>query len=127
MAELSFRMTMTAARAQLAQDRERQRAAAAAARRAALEPLLAAAGYGPHGAAPRLRAEARAVRAASRSAADTGCAGPNCRICARSRASEGRTAPYAPGAVTTGHGEITRYAPTPRCTGCGYVYCRCSR
>lgn len=118
---------MTKARAQLAQDRARQREAAAAARFAALQPLLAAAGYGPHGAAPRLRAEARAVRAASRSAGGTGCTGAGCRICARSGASAGGTAPYAPRAVTTGYGEITRYAPTPRCSGCGYVYCRCGR
>jgi hypothetical protein len=111
--ELSFNMTMTKARAQLAQDRERERAATAAARYAALQPRLAAAGYGPHGAAPRLRAEARAVRAASRSAGGTSCTGPDCRICAEGRridAARGRSAAaYAPGAViTTGYREIAR-------------------
>ena len=83
--ELSFNMAMTQARAQLAQDRARERESAAAARYAALQPLLEAAGYGVHGAAPRLRAEARAVRAASRSAAGTEHTGPDCRICAAGR------------------------------------------
>jgi hypothetical protein len=83
--ELSFRMTMTAARAQLAQDRERRRAAAAEARLAALKPRLAAAGYGPHGDAEWLRAQARAVRAASRSASSTAHTGANCEICAAGR------------------------------------------
>ena len=85
--ELSFSVTMTRARAELAQDRERQRAAAAAARFAALEPRLIAAGYGPHGAAPRLRAEARAVRSrsVSRSAAAAECSGPGCAVCAEGR------------------------------------------
>jgi len=112
--ELSFRMTMTAARAQLAQDRERERAATAAARYAALQPRLAAAGYGPHGGAERLRAEARAVRAASRAASrSAGCTGPDCPICAEGRrmdAARGRSAAaYAPGAViTTGYREIAR-------------------
>lgn len=129
-AELSFRMTMTEARAQLAQDRERQRKAAAAARLAALQPRLAAAGYGPHGGAERLRAEARAVRAASRSAGGTSCTGAACRICAEGRrmdAARGRSAAaYAPGAViTTGYADIARYAPAPSCSGCGYVYCKC--
>jgi hypothetical protein len=101
-------MTMTEARAQLAQDRARRRESATAARFAALQPLLAAAGYGPHGGAERLRAEARAVRAASRSADGTEHTGPDCRICARSRRME--AAPYPPGAViTTGYGrEVTR-------------------
>ena len=111
-AELSFRMTMTAARAQLAQDRARQREAAAAARFAALQPLLAAAGYGPHGAAPRLRAEARAVRAASRSATGTEHTGASCRICAEGRREDAIRrggGPYPPGAViTTGYREIAR-------------------
>jgi hypothetical protein len=85
--ELSFSMTMTRARAELAQDRARQRAAAAEARFAALQPLLAAAGYGPHGGAETLRAEARAVRsrAVSRSAGGTEHTGRDCRVCAEGR------------------------------------------
>ena len=53
--ELSFRLAMTQARAENAKDAARRRADAARRRLAELEPLLAKAGYGPHGAANWLR------------------------------------------------------------------------
>jgi hypothetical protein len=61
--ELSLALALNRARYENAQDAARERAARAARRYDALQPLLAKAGYGPHGVAPRLRAEARAIDA----------------------------------------------------------------
>ncbi len=104
--ELSFSMAMTRARYANAVEKDRARSARARARLDALRPLLAAAGYGPHGGAERLRAEARAVRAASRSAGGTEHTGPGCRICA-----EGRRMDAVRGrgeGIATGYREIAR-------------------
>lgn len=62
---LSYSMALSRARYANAVEAEKARAARASAEYARLQPLLAAAGYGPHGGAARLRAEARAVRARS--------------------------------------------------------------
>jgi hypothetical protein len=61
--ELSFNLAMSEARLQNAREKARVQRARAAERDARLQPLLAAAGYGPHGAADWIRAEAKAVRA----------------------------------------------------------------
>jgi hypothetical protein len=107
--ELSFSMAMTRARVQNAEDAAKRRRLATAAKLAALEPLLARAGYGPHGDADWIRAQARAVRAASSARRSGGTGGtehtgPGCRICRSYGAGS-----YPPGAViTTGYREIRR-------------------
>jgi hypothetical protein len=94
--ELSLALALNRARYANAQERTRERAARAARRYDALQPLLAKAGYGPHGAAPRLRAEARAIdarRDAGRGTEHTA----NCQVCATARrmdVARGRVAGY---------------------------------
>jgi hypothetical protein len=106
--ELSLALALNRARYENAQEKARQRRASAARRYDALQPLLAKAGYGRHGAAPRLRAEARAIdarRSAARGAEHTA----NCQVCATARrmdaaCARGDVAAYAPGSViTTGY------------------------
>ena len=108
--ELSLALALNRARYENAQEKARQRRAAAARRFDALQPLLAKAGYGPHGAAPRLRAEARA-RAARRSATrSTAHTGRDCRVCAEARRME----------AARGRGAAPRTRPamsSPRGTG----------
>lgn len=125
---LSFRLTMSQARAQSARDAEWRRAEAARRRLAELEPLLAKAGYGPHGAATWLRAEARAIAARSaRRSGDAECSGPGCRVCAEGRQRDAGPRGSQARSALRDTREITRYVPTPRCSGCGYVYCKCGR
>jgi hypothetical protein len=112
--ELSLALALNRARYENALEKARERAARAASRYDALQPLLAKAGYGPHGAAPRLRAEARAIdgrRSAGRGTEHTA----NCQVCAAARrmdAARGRgdVAAYAPGEViTTGYQQGMAY------------------
>jgi hypothetical protein len=82
--QVAFYTVLNQARYENAQERARERAARASARYAALQPQLAKAGYGPHGAAARIRAEARAIAArqdATRSTDHTA----NCQVCAEGR------------------------------------------
>jgi hypothetical protein len=101
--ELSLALALNRARYANAQERTRERAARAARRYDALQPLLAKAGYGPHGAAPRLRAEARAIDARRDAGRGTEHTGPGCRVCA-----EGRRMDVARGRVAGYGREITR-------------------
>lgn len=86
-AELSFRTTLSQARYANALEAQRAREARQRARWDALQPLLAKAGYGPHGVAPRLRAEARDIGRAA-AARGTECSGPDCQVCADGRRRE---------------------------------------
>jgi hypothetical protein len=99
--ELSLALALNRARYANAQERTRERAARAARRYDALQPLLAKAGYGPHGAAPRLRAEARAIDARRDAGRGTEHTGPGCQVCATgrrmdaARAGERKLPPYS--------------------------------
>jgi len=101
--ELSLALALNRARYANAQERTRERAARAARRYDALQPLLAKAGYGLHGAAPRLRAEARAIDARRDAGRGTEHTGPGCHVCATGRRMEA-----ARGGVAGYGREITR-------------------
>lgn len=84
-AGMGLRLALNQTRYKNAQEAARQRAARASAKRAALEPLLVEAGYGPHGAADWILAEARALRARQGAARSDGCTGRDCQVCAEGR------------------------------------------
>jgi hypothetical protein len=95
--EMSWRLALNQARYQNAQERARERAARAEARLARLQPLLVKAGYGPHGAAGWILAEARGVRARREAGRGTAHTGRDCQVCAEGRrmdAARGRVAAY---------------------------------
>jgi hypothetical protein len=113
-AELSFRAAMNQARYRNAQEGARERAARARARYAGLRPLLARAGYGAHGQAARIRAEAQAIEARRAVSRSTGYTGDDCQVCAEGRrmdASRARSAPpyseFSGPSITRGGGYVT--------------------